>query len=44
MKKEIGDGLHYNISYEFNDNGKNLNQILKEQFLLYLRTNLKENN
>ena len=35
--------LHYDISVEYNNGGKNLNQILKEQFLLYLRTNLKGN-
>ena len=27
---------HYNIELEFNNNGKSLNEILKEHFLIYI--------
>jgi len=30
-------GLYFNIEIEFNNNGKNLNEILKEHFLLYIK-------
>lgn len=33
----MNDSLHFNIEVEFNNNGKNLNQIFKENFLLYIR-------
>ena len=29
--------LHYKINCEFNNNGKNLSQIIKEHFFIYLK-------
>lgn len=29
--------LHYNISYDFDDKGKEFNQIIKEYFFIYLK-------
>lgn len=29
--------LYFNIEVEFNNNGKNLNEIFKEHFLLYIK-------
>lgn len=29
--------LHFNMEIEFNDNGKNLSEIFKEHFLLYMK-------
>lgn len=34
--------LHYKISVAFNNEGRNLKEIYKEQFLLYVK-NLKNN-
>lgn len=39
----MNDNLHFNIEVEFNNNGKNLNEIFKENFLLYIREIKKEN-
>lgn len=30
-------GLHFNIEIEFNNNGKNSNEIFKNYFLLYIK-------
>ncbi len=30
-------GLHFNIEIEFNNNGKNSNEIFKDYFLLYIK-------
>lgn len=39
----MNDNLHFNIEVEFNNNGKNLNEIFKENFLFYIREIKKEN-
>ena len=39
----MNDNLHFNVEVEFNNNGKNLNEIFKENFLLYIREIKKEN-
>lgn len=39
----MNDSLHFNIEVEFNNNGKNSNEIFKEHFLLYIREIKKEN-
>lgn len=43
MKDNIKSiSLHYNIDFEFDSNGKQLNQIIKEHFLIYLKELQKE--
>lgn len=31
------DNLHFDITIEFNNNGRTFNQIIKEHFLLYIK-------
>ena len=39
----VNNNLHFNIETEFNNNGKNSNEIFKEHFLLYIREIKKYN-
>ena len=42
MKNNIENlPLHYNISINYNPNGKELSQIIKEHFLIYIKQTKK---
>ena len=37
MKKEANKNLRFNITCNYKDNGKDLMEILKEHFLIYIK-------
>ena len=39
----MNGSLHFDIEITFNNNGKSLNDIFREHFLLYIREIKKEN-
>lgn len=37
MINKLKDDLHFNIEYNFNEEGKKLKEIIEELFLLYIK-------